>query len=115
MPEHADVFTGRLRAGGAMANRSLADLDLVIPGLAAGAQVRYAIVDRVAEAILDEATRFGADLIVLGPPRRRELAARAFGSVTKRVIQRSTCPVIVTPRAPRGSRPTFPALARKHS
>jgi F420-dependent oxidoreductase-like protein len=31
MPEHAEVFTGRLRAGAARAGRSLADLDLVIP------------------------------------------------------------------------------------
>jgi F420-dependent oxidoreductase-like protein len=31
MPEHADVFLDRLRAGAARANRSLADLDLVIP------------------------------------------------------------------------------------
>src|SRR5271166_1862547 len=31
MPEHADAFLGRLRAGAAKANRSLADLDLVIP------------------------------------------------------------------------------------
>jgi nucleotide-binding universal stress UspA family protein len=83
--------------------------DLRMAGLAAGAQVRYAIVDRAAEAILDEATRFGADLIVLGPPRRRELAARTFGSVTQRVIQRSRCPVIVSPRAPRGSDPAVAA------
>ena len=31
IPEHADVFLDRLRAGAARANRSLADLDLVIP------------------------------------------------------------------------------------
>jgi F420-dependent oxidoreductase-like protein len=31
MPEHADVFLDRLRSGAARANRSLADLDLVIP------------------------------------------------------------------------------------
>ena len=76
-------------------------------GLAAGAEVRYAIVDRVAKAILDEASRFGADLIVLGPPRRRELAAHMFGSVTQRVIQRSSCPVIVAPRAPSRPRPAI--------
>ena len=74
--------------------------DLRMAGLAAGADVRYAVVDRVAEAILDEARTFGADLIVLGPPRRREFAARIFGSITQRVIQRAACPVIVAPRAP---------------
>ncbi len=31
VPEHAEVFLDRLRAGAARANRSLADLDLVIP------------------------------------------------------------------------------------
>jgi len=74
--------------------------DLRMAGLAAGAEVRYAIVDRVAEAILDEAAQFDADLIVLGAPRRREFAARLFGSVIQRVVQRARCPVIVAPRAP---------------
>ena len=74
--------------------------DLRMAGLAAGAEVRYAIVDRVAEAILDEAAQFDADLIVLGAPRRREFAARLFGSVIQRVVQRAWCPVIVAPRAP---------------
>jgi len=74
--------------------------DLRMAGLAAGASVRFAIVDRVAEAILDEAKGFGADLIVLGPPRRREFAARIFGSITQRVIQRAACPVLVAARAP---------------
>jgi nucleotide-binding universal stress UspA family protein len=78
--------------------------DLRMAGLAAGADVRFAIVDRVAEAILEEARAFGADLIVLGPPRRRELTARIFGSITQRVIQRAPCPVLVAARAPRRSR-----------
>jgi nucleotide-binding universal stress UspA family protein len=65
-------------------------------------------VDRVAEAILAEAADFDANLIVLGPPRRRELAARLFGSVTQRVVQRAKCPVIIAPRAP--GRP-LPSLA----
>jgi nucleotide-binding universal stress UspA family protein len=72
--------------------------ELRMAGIAAGGEVRYAFVDRVAEAILAEAAEFGADLIVLGPPRRHELAARMFGSVTQRVIQRASCPVIVAPR-----------------
>ncbi len=72
--------------------------DLRMAGLAAGGDVRYATVDRVAEAILAEAKDFDADLIVLGSPRRGELLARLFGSVTLRVIRRATCPVIVAPR-----------------
>jgi nucleotide-binding universal stress UspA family protein len=85
--------------------------DLRMAGLAAGAEVRYAIVDRVAEAILDEAERFKADLIVLGPPRRREFTARLFGSVTQRVVQRSRCAVIVAPRAPSKPQPTVASNA----
>jgi nucleotide-binding universal stress UspA family protein len=73
-------------------------------GLAAGGGVRHAVVDRVAEGILAEAREWDADLIVLGRPRRRELAARLFGSVTQRVLQRSACPVIVAPRQQRGHR-----------
>ena len=78
--------------------------ELRMKGLAAGGGVRAAVVDRIAEAILAEAASFRADLIVLGPPRRREFTARVFGSVTQRVLQRSTCPVIVAPRQPRRKR-----------
>lgn len=81
--------------------------DLRMAGLAAGAEVRNAIVDRVAEAILAEALDFDADLIVLGPPRRRELAARLFGSVTQRVVQRAKCPVIIAPRSPGRPQPSL--------
>lgn len=76
--------------------------ELRMEGLAAGGGVRAAVVDRIAEAILAEAESFRADLIVLGPPRRREFTARLFGSVTHRVLQRATCPVIVAPRQPKG-------------
>lgn len=75
-----------------------ATFDLRMAGIAAGGDVRYAIVDRVAEGILREAAAFEADLIVLGRPRRGELATRLLGSVTMRVLRRSTCPVIVAPR-----------------
>ncbi len=79
--------------------------ELRMAGLAAGGTVRFAAVDRVAQAILGEAKAFDAQLIVLGSPRRGEVLARLFGSVTQRVIQRSSCPVIVAPRRPRASRP----------
>ena len=75
-----------------------ATFELRMAGLAAGAGVRYVAVDRVAEAILAEAEEFGADLIVLGRPRRGEVLTRAFGSVTLRVIRRSNCPVLVAQR-----------------
>ncbi len=72
--------------------------ELRMAGVAVGGNVRYAFVDRVAEAILGEAKAFEADLIVLGSPRRGELATRLFGSVTMRVLRRSSCPVIVAAR-----------------
>ena len=82
-----------------------ATFELRMAGLSAGGAVRFAAVDRVAQAILAEAKAFDAQLIVLGSPRRGEVLARLFGSVTQRVIQRSSCPVIVAPRRPRTSRP----------
>jgi nucleotide-binding universal stress UspA family protein len=72
-----------------------ATFELRMAGLAAGGGVRYAAVDRVAEAIVAEAKAFGADLIVLGHPSRGELLTRLFGSVTLRVVRRSSCPVLV--------------------
>jgi nucleotide-binding universal stress UspA family protein len=75
-----------------------ATFELRMAGLAAGGSVRYAAVDRVAEAILAEAKAFDADLIVLGRPTRGELLTRLFGSVTLRVIRRSDCPVLVARR-----------------
>ena len=82
-----------------------ATFELRMAGLAAGGTVRFAAVDQVAQAILAEAKAFDAQLIVLGSPRRGEVLARLFGSVTQRVIQRSGCPVIVAPRRPRAGRP----------
>ena len=86
--------------------------ELRMAGLAAGGSVRYAAVDRVAQAILAEAKAFDAQLVVLGSPRRGELLARLFGSVTHRVIQRSPCPVLVASRrAARSQSPAAPASA----
>src|SRR2546430_4045930 len=80
-----------------------ATFELRMVGLAAGGTVRHVPVDRVAQAILAEARTFDAQLIVLGSPRRGEVLARLFGTVTHRVIQRSRCPVIVAPRRPAAS------------
>jgi nucleotide-binding universal stress UspA family protein len=69
--------------------------ELEMAGIGASGQVRHAIVDRAAEAIVAEAAEWGADLIVLGPPRRSEFMTRLFGSVTLRVLQHAPCPVLV--------------------
>jgi nucleotide-binding universal stress UspA family protein len=90
--------------------------ELRMAGLAAGGSVRYAAVDRVAQAILAEAKAFDAQLVVLGSPRRGELLARLFGSVTHRVIQRSRCPVLVASRrADRSRSSAAPASAPRQN
>jgi nucleotide-binding universal stress UspA family protein len=90
--------------------------ELRMAGLAAGGTVRYAAVDRVAQAILAEAKAFDAQLVVLGSPSRGELLARLFGSVTHRVIQRSPCPVLVASRrADRSRSSAAPASAPRQS
>jgi nucleotide-binding universal stress UspA family protein len=89
-----------------------ATFELRMAGLAAGGVVRHAAVDQVAQAILKEAKAFDAQLIVLGSPRRGEVLARLFGSVTQRVIQRSMCPVIVAPRRTRISPDPVASAAR---
>ena len=75
--------------------------ELRMLGIGASGQVRHALVDRAAEAIAAEAAEWGADLIVLGVPRRSESASRLFGSVTLRVILRAQCPVLVASAADR--------------
>lgn len=85
--------------------------DLRMEGFAAGGGVRHAIVDRIAEGILDEAKAFGADLIVLGKPRRGEFKTRLLGSVTIRVLRRSACPVIVAARRAKDRQPPVPSAS----
>jgi nucleotide-binding universal stress UspA family protein len=63
--------------------------------------VETAVVDKApAAAILDQAARFGADVIVLGwrghGPVRRSL----MGSVSRAVVRAAKCSVLVTRRAP---------------
>src|SRR5262249_55758299 len=73
--------------------------ELRMLGIGASGQVRHALVDRAAEAIVAEAAEWGADLIVLGVPRRGEFASRVFGSGTLRVILRAQGPVLVASAA----------------
>ncbi|HEY6276726.1 MAG TPA: universal stress protein [Streptosporangiaceae bacterium] len=74
-------------------------LELSMAGIGASGHVRRALVDKAAEAIVAEAAEWGADLIVLGVPRRRELATRLLGSVTLRVLLHAPCPVLVASAA----------------
>jgi nucleotide-binding universal stress UspA family protein len=69
--------------------------ELRMADLGVSGEVRGALIDKAADAIVGEATDWAADLIVLGTPRRGELMTRLFGSVTLRVLQRAPCPVLV--------------------
>jgi len=72
--------------------------ELRMAGLGARGEFRYAMVGKAAAAIADEAYRFGADLLVLGAPRRGELASRVLGSLSQRLLQLAPCPVLVALR-----------------
>jgi nucleotide-binding universal stress UspA family protein len=69
--------------------------ELRMAGMAASGQVRHALIGKAAEAITAEAAEWGADLIILGPSYRGELATRLRGSVTLGVLQHAPCPVLV--------------------
>ena len=77
--------------------------ELRMAGVNATGQVRPALIDRAADEIIAEATEWGADLIVLGFPRRGALTTRLFGSVTLSVLQHSPCPVLVASPSQQGS------------
>lgn len=74
-------------------------LELRMAGIKASGQVRHALVDRAAEAIVDAAAEWNADLIVLGSSRRGKLASRLFGSTALRVLQSADRPVLVASSA----------------
>jgi nucleotide-binding universal stress UspA family protein len=69
--------------------------ELRMAGIPASGVLGHALVDRAAEAIVAEAAEWDADLIVLGGPRRGELATRLLGSVTLRALLHAPCPVLV--------------------
>ena len=74
--------------------------ELRMAGMAASGQVRHALIGKAAEKITAEAAEWGADLIILGPSRRGEIASRLRSSVTLKVLQHASCPVLVA--APAG-------------
>jgi nucleotide-binding universal stress UspA family protein len=70
--------------------------ELRMAGMTTSGQVRHAMIGKAAEAITTEAAEWGADLIILGPSHRGELATRLRGSVTLQVLQHAPCPVLVS-------------------
>jgi nucleotide-binding universal stress UspA family protein len=80
--------------------------ELRMAGMAASGVVRHALIGKAAEAITAEAKEWGADLIILGPSRRGQLASRLRGSVTLNVLQHAACPVLVASQADKARRHT---------
>jgi nucleotide-binding universal stress UspA family protein len=87
--------------------------ELRMAGMTASGQVRHAMVGKAAEAITAEATEWGADLIILGPSRRGEIATRLLGSVTLQVLQHASCPVLVA--SPAGKAGTHRVAPAEHA
>jgi hypothetical protein len=82
--------------------------ELRMAGMTASGQVCHAVIGKAAEAITAEAAEWGADLIILGPSRRGELATRLLGSVTQHVLQHAPCPVLVASPASKADLTALP-------
>ncbi|MDQ6742601.1 MAG: universal stress protein [Candidatus Dormibacteraeota bacterium] len=72
--------------------------------------VQAARVGHVAEEIVEEATFYGVQLIVMGSKGESDLRGLLLGSTTHRVLQLAPCPVVVVPPrrdgGGRGKKPT---------
>ncbi|MCH9683007.1 MAG: universal stress protein [Deltaproteobacteria bacterium] len=73
-------------------------LEMIGPQLAAGVTLEYAVrPGQPLTVILDEAERFGPDLIVMAASGRSRVARFFVGSTADRVIRQAPCPVMVVP------------------
>jgi nucleotide-binding universal stress UspA family protein len=61
----------------------------------ASGETRAGLAGEVAKAIVDEARRFDADLIVIGSRGLSDFAALLVGSVAHKVIHHAHCPVLI--------------------
>jgi len=71
--------------------------DFLRAGIAVQGKVCHALVgkSKASEAIVDDATAWGADAIVLGHSHRGKLGFRLRGNVVQRVLRSPPCRVIV--------------------
>lgn len=90
----ADVRAALEKLGRHAIERAVADLE------AAGVEVESRLVGhRPAEAILQVAEEVGARLIVVGTVGENPITGALLGSVVLRLIQRSSVPMLVVPKA----------------
>jgi nucleotide-binding universal stress UspA family protein len=79
-------------------NTSLSALQHVTATVCSGLEVEHAVgPGQPADSVLQEATRVGADLIVMAASGRSRVARFFVGSTADRIIRQSTCPVLVIP------------------
>lgn len=77
---------------------SLKILEALAQRFAPSVECEYAVRPGVAlQVILEEATRFEAELVVVAASGRSRVARFFLGSTADRVIRQSSCPVLVVP------------------
>ena len=64
-------------------------------GVKASGETRAGLSGKAAKAIVDEASRFGADLIVMGSRGLSDFQALLVGSVAHKVLHYAHCPVLI--------------------
>lgn len=100
LPEPQDEDAKDQRQREYKADRELVDditKELASAGARAHGEVRSAAPGRVDEEILAAARRGASDLIVMGSRARGELAGMLLGSVSRKVAEGASCPVLVVP------------------
>ncbi len=80
-------------AGSSVVNLALEDLQAA--GVKATGETRAGLVGETAKAIVDEAGRFGADMIVMGSRGLSDFRALLVGSVAHKVVHYAHCPVLI--------------------
>jgi nucleotide-binding universal stress UspA family protein len=73
---------------------------LVEMGIDATADVRGHRPNQLAKFILDEAKKFGAELIVIGPHHVHGMQERMFGDIGRTLAHQAKCPVLLMPSGP---------------
>ena len=73
---------------------------LVEAGIDATADVRGHRPNQLAKFILEEATKFSAELIVIGPHHVHGMQERMFGDIGRVLAHRAKCPVLLMPSGP---------------
>lgn len=73
---------------------------LTVAGVAAQADIRKTPVGHIARAICDAADELDARMIILGSSSAHDVPRLPFGSVSLRLLHRSTKPVLLVPMAP---------------